>query len=77
MDILSALDQTFRHGHTVIAAVRPDQLDNATPCEGWTVRDLLGHTIGVVAGIGGGVSGQAPKGDFELSLDPAGHASFE
>jgi uncharacterized protein (TIGR03086 family) len=71
MDIVKALDQTFQHGHGVIAAVRPDQLDDPTPCEGWTVRDLLGHTIGVVAGIGAGVSGQAPAGELELSADPA------
>ncbi len=72
MDIVDMLDRAFRHTHTVIAGVRPDQLGNDTPCEGWTVRELLDHTIGVVAGLGAAASGLAPAGSFELSSDPAG-----
>lgn len=29
-----------------VAAVRPEQLDLATPCRGWNVRTLLAHTLG-------------------------------
>lgn len=36
-----ALDQT----HTLLAAVRPDQLGNRTPCASWELRDLLGHVV--------------------------------
>jgi uncharacterized protein (TIGR03086 family) len=35
-------------GGAVIAAVRPDQLDAATPCDDFTVRDLMGHLVTVL-----------------------------
>jgi len=30
----------------VVAGVRPDQLDNPTPCTDWTVRQVLNHLVG-------------------------------
>lgn len=36
-----ALDATGR----LVAAVRPDQLGNDTPCAGWDVRALLNHVV--------------------------------
>ena len=53
-------------GGQVIAAVRPDQLDDATPCEGMPVRDLLAHLGSLlprVAAIGRGenIFGIAPS----------------
>ena len=44
-------------GGSVIAAVRPDQLDLPTPCADFTVRQLLGHLVAVldrVAALGRG-----------------------
>ena len=70
MEILEALDLTFQHAQHVIGNVRPDQLDNKTPCPEWTVRDLLEHQIGVVAGLGAAAAGE-PRPDFTLSADPA------
>jgi uncharacterized protein (TIGR03086 family) len=29
----------------VLAKVKPDQLDDPTPCANWTVRDLIGHVL--------------------------------
>ena len=37
-----ALDQT----RAALTTLRPDDLDKPTPCEGWTVRQLLGHLLG-------------------------------
>jgi uncharacterized protein (TIGR03086 family) len=74
MELLTALAQTFDHTHAVIAGVRADQMTNATPCTEWDVQALLGHTLGVVAGIGGGVRGDeapADKSSFVLADDPA------
>lgn len=71
MDITNSLDQAFQHTHGIIAGVRTGQYNDPTPCEEWTVRDLLDHTIGVVAGLGVAAAGQAPSGEFELSSDPA------
>jgi uncharacterized protein (TIGR03086 family) len=37
-----AVDQTGR----IVASVKPDQFGDASPCEGWNVRELLNHTLG-------------------------------
>lgn len=70
MELIDALEQTFQHAEAVIGNVRPDQLDDPTPCADWNVRDLLGHTIAVVAGLGAAAAGQ-PRTEFALSSDPA------
>ena len=74
MDLIEALDHTFQHAHGVIGNVRPDQYDNKTPCEEWTVRDLLEHAVGVVSGLGAAASG-APASPLKLSSDPAAQFS--
>lgn len=71
MDLIESLDRTFLHAHGVIAGVRADQYGNATPCEEWTVGDLLEHVIGVVAGTGSAAAGEPPSELFQLSNDPA------
>src|SRR5215211_5308092 len=71
MDVVDALEQTFAHTHGVIAGVRADQYGDTTPCEDWTVRDLLEHMIGVVAGLGAAAAGEVPA-PFQLADDPAG-----
>lgn len=70
VDLIEALEQTFEHAHGVIGNVRADQYDNPTPCPDWALRDLLSHTIGVVAGLGAAASGTATS-EFELGADPA------
>jgi uncharacterized protein (TIGR03086 family) len=70
MELVDALDQTFKHTHGVIANVRADQLDNPTPCSEWKVRDLMSHAIGVVAGIGAAAAG-SQSSEFKLGDDPA------
>ena len=70
MELIDALDQTFQHAHGVIGGVRADQYDNTTPCEKWTVRELLEHTIGVVAGLGAAAAGTSGE-KFALGSDPA------
>jgi uncharacterized protein (TIGR03086 family) len=70
MELIDALERTFQHAQGVIGNVSADQLDNPTPCPEWAVRDLLRHTIGVVAGLGAAASG-APRAEFVLGPDPA------
>ena len=70
MDVIASLEQTFAHAARVVAGVRPDQHGDKTPCAEWTVRDLLEHMIGVVAGLGAAAAGQAPS-PFVLGDDPA------
>ena len=47
-DTRAAFLKALNLGGSVVAAVRPEQLDHATPCGDYTVRDLLGHLLGVV-----------------------------
>jgi hypothetical protein len=70
MELIEALEHTFDHTQRVIDDVRADQYDDPTPCPEWTVRDLLEHTIGVVAGLGAAASG-TPAAAFVLGPDPA------
>jgi uncharacterized protein (TIGR03086 family) len=70
MELIAALEQAFQHAHGVIGNVRADQYDDPTPCPDWAVRDLLGHTIGVVTGLGAAASGNPPA-EFALGPDPA------
>jgi len=70
MDLIAALDQTFQHTHGIIANVSVDQYNDSTPCADWAVRDLLEHTIGVVAGLGATARGEVGA-PFELGADPA------
>ena len=77
MDLLDALSQTFDHAATVVAGVRADQLDNATPCRDWDVRALLTHTIGVVENMSRGASGAELLPDINaVALDADLGAQF-
>lgn len=73
-----ALHENYR----VIEAIRPDQLDNPTPCASWNVRDLLDHLLtdlsdfGLLASFGDPAKIPVPKlgGDwldqFRRGSDP-------
>src|SRR5262245_27110617 len=41
-----ALEQAFASTRSVLANVKPDQLDATTPCESWDVRALVNHIVG-------------------------------
>ena len=32
--------------HNLVAGVKPDQWSNSTPCDKWTVRDVVNHLVG-------------------------------
>lgn len=70
MDLIDSLDETFDHAQRVVAGVRVEQYGDKTPCTEWTVRQLLEHMIGVVAGLGAAAAGTTPE-RFELAPDPA------
>ena len=46
MDPLTQLEQLGPHLGGVVAGITPDQLDNPTPCDDFTVRGVLEHMIG-------------------------------
>ncbi len=49
------IDTGFLHGRAVrqtgdiIAGIRREQLDGATPCARWNVREVVNHVVGVSA----------------------------
>jgi uncharacterized protein (TIGR03086 family) len=43
---LELLQRVVEETTTVIAAVPAGQLSNPSPCEGWTVRDVINHIVG-------------------------------
>ena len=60
----------------LIAAVRPDQLGDATPCTQWTVRDVVNHVVAVAQGFVRIAAGERLERGREvpdlLGDDPAG-----
>jgi len=61
------LEQAISSTRAVLAAVKPDQLDDVTPCASWKVRDLVNHIVGgqyFFAAMVEGVAPTAAGGDF-------------
>lgn len=57
LDPRPVLDRAVATGASVVARVRPDQLDAPTPCTEMDVRAMLGHLVGVldrIAALGRG-----------------------
>lgn len=46
MNHIDALGSAWKLGNDLLAGLRPADLDRATPCAGWDVRELLVHTLG-------------------------------
>ena len=75
MDNLELLDLAATTFADRLGAVGDDQWDLPTPCEGWTVRDLVHHVVGgnamvVVLAEGGlAADGSAVFSDTELGDD--------
>ncbi len=57
MEPIEQLDRVVPPLGALVKGIRPDQLDNATPCTDFTVRDLLGHFIGNVDHLVDGFAG--------------------
>ena len=60
MDPISQLALLGPHIGNVVAGIRPDQLDNSTPCAGFTVRGVLEHMIGGATTFAAAYRGEQP-----------------
>ncbi|HEV7525467.1 MAG TPA: TIGR03086 family metal-binding protein [Acidimicrobiia bacterium] len=63
----------------VIGRLRPDQLDDPTPCTEYDVRDLLGHIVGVlprIAAMGRNTDPMSAGGDVTRVADDAWLATW-
>ncbi len=76
MDPLSQLEQLGPHLGGVVAGITPDQLDEPTPCEDYTVRGVLEHMITGATAFAAAYRGEAatepdvsdPLGGFPIAL---------
>jgi uncharacterized protein (TIGR03086 family) len=74
MDLIAALEETYRRAEEVVDGIREDQWDDPTPCVKWNVRELLRHFIGSANMFGVVLSGGNPTPPPEapaLGDDPA------
>ena len=76
MDPVSALKMTLDGAAAKVNAIKVSDLNKPTPCQGWTLKELLNHMIGVNAMFTMSLNGQAmPAGgespDF-VGSDPSG-----
>lgn len=69
----------------VVAATRPDQLGDSTPCADWNVHQLLNHLIGGCLSAAGGAKGKTEpmsadidrvQGDHLAAYDRASQAAL-
>src|SRR5438552_18874372 len=44
-DAIALFDAAAAQADRVVAAVRPDQLADPTPCTDWRVRDVINHLV--------------------------------
>ncbi|MGI9622052.1 MAG: TIGR03086 family metal-binding protein [Acidimicrobiales bacterium] len=73
MEQVGALEGALANTTRLVAGVSDDQWDNPTPCADWNVRELVTHTVGVMANFASGAAGNGAVGDpadFDLGADP-------
>ena len=65
-------ERAVTHTREYIAAVRPDQWDDATPCTEWNVRQLVNHMVSTTRNVKSIMEGNGPQnwGDDVLGDDP-------
>jgi uncharacterized protein (TIGR03086 family) len=67
-----ALEQAFASTRKVLANVKPDQLDQPTPCASWDVRRLVNHIVGGSHWFAISTeAGQSPENDTTQDTDYA------
>jgi uncharacterized protein (TIGR03086 family) len=75
MEVLDQLDQLGPNLGAVVGGIRPDQLDNPTPCDNFTVRGVLEHMVGgatmFTAAFRGEAPSDPPSGDALENFGPA------
>lgn len=76
MDTIDQIDAVTEELGRLVGGVRADQLDAATPCAKWQVRDLLAHLVGGLHFFAGQLEGSSgADGDAPADLlgdDPEG-----
>jgi len=73
-DLLARFDRAAAAAGAVFEGVKPEQLDDPSPCTEWTVRQLMNHVVGgtrqFISMMTGG--GQLDRSQDFLGDDPSG-----
>jgi uncharacterized protein (TIGR03086 family) len=72
MDVLSRLDELGPVLAGAAGGISPAQLDDPTPCAGFTVRGVLEHMLGGAAAFAAAFRGEQPPADAALPEDLLG-----
>ena len=64
MDVTTAMTQTNTLVADMVAKLTPEQAELATPCDQWTVHELIAHMCGSVQMVAGALGGQAPPSEM-------------
>ena len=75
-DDLSALDRGLAQLGTLVESVQPADLDRPTPCDDWTVRDLLRHVVQGPANFATTVRGGSPDWSSSSELPEDWSSTF-
>ncbi len=73
-DIIAAIHSALPSTARIVGAIPPDSWQAATPCEGWTVRDVTNHLVGGMCIFTDELSGVPARADHDsdwLGDDPA------
>lgn len=77
MDVLTQLDKILPDVAARAASIRLDQMDNATPCAAFRVRDLFDHMIGGAAQFAPQLRGEPVPADVAVLTDADRHAAMK
>lgn len=67
-DVVGMCQQTTDKAAELMGTLQPADLERPTPCEGWNVRALINHMIGVNMGFTAGVTGEGSRPGPEVDL---------
>lgn len=73
MEQVTALEMGLANTTRTVQGIAADQWDNTTPCAKWNVRELVQHTVGVMANFAAAAANQPLPGDpmdFDMGDDP-------
>jgi len=74
VDVVDQMERAFATASSVLREVRPDQWTAPSPCEGWTVRDVVNHMVGGAKMVSVCLSGHGEGVNFYVDhlrgLDP-------
>lgn len=75
LSVVTGIERGVTMVGTVVAGIGEDQWSTGSPCEEWSVRDVLNHVVGGMRIFAAELAAREPEAEHEadwLGLDPAG-----